>query len=133
MGGFYILVGHQFSPKTEKRENGGLFLCFRLYRLSNKVLFLWIWVVSQAPFIIVVRLGMSGCNVGSCMVGTIKHLERIVYSKGDNSPNKNEKEGYTKWSFWIQILGLIWLLVIVDLLDRETEDLGCKELAQLKL
>ena len=45
---------------------------------------------------------------------------------------KKRKVNCTKWNFWVQILGLVWLVVVVALLDRVVV-LGCKELALLKV
>ena len=41
----------------------------------------------------------------------------VVCSRGNSSPKAEEKENCTEWSFWVQILVLVWLVVIVAELD----------------
>ena len=49
------------------------------------------------------------------MVGPINLLEQVVHSRGNSSPK--ERKNCTKKSFQVQVLGLIWLVVIMSMLD----------------
>ena len=109
-----------------------MFLFFSLSRLNYKILCLWNWASSQAPVTIVVRLGISVHSSGSCKVGPTTLLERVVHSRGNSSPNIKEKQNCTKFSFWVQVLRLIWLVVVVALLDTVVA-LVHKGLAQFRL
>ena len=62
---------------------------------------------SQAPTIIVVRLGIGRYSLRSCIVSPTSHKKRVVVSKGNSSPKKDLKESCTKWSFFVETLVLL--------------------------
>ena len=66
------------------------------------------------------------------MVGPTNLLGQVVHHRGNSSPSKKVTENCTKWSFWVQILDLIWLVVAVALLAEITAALVRKGLVQLK-
>ena len=121
------------QPQSKKQENRSLFLFFSLSRLNYKILCLCNWASSQAPVTIVVRLGISVHSSGSCKVGSTTLLEKVVHSRGNSSPNIKEKQNCTKFSFWVQVPRLIWLVVVVALLDTVVAALVHKGLAQFRL
>ena len=65
------------------------------------------------------------------MIGSTSHKEQVEYNRGNTSTNRKKKQNYTKRSFKVQVVGLIWLLVVVALLDGVAA-LGCNELLLLK-
>ena len=67
-------------------------LFFSLSRLKYKVLYLWIWVASQALVTTVAKLGIRIHSARICVAGPTKHLELVVYSRGNKPPKKREKE-----------------------------------------
>ena len=67
------------------------------------------------------------------MVGPTNLHGQVLHSMENSSPNRKAKQNCTKWSFWVQALGLIWVVVVVVVLNRVTLVLMCKEIAQLKL
>ena len=71
---------------------------------------LWSWAVSQAPGIFMVRLGISICSIGSCIVSPTSHKKQVVFRKGYSSQRKELKENCTKWRFWVETPVLVWLV-----------------------
>ena len=43
------------------------------------------WADSQASVITVIRLGISGCSIGSCMESPTSNQEQVLYSKENSS------------------------------------------------
>ena len=79
-----------------------------------------------------VRLGISVHSAGSYLVGSTNHLEQVEHNRGNSSPNQKEKPDFLKCSLWVQVLGLLWLGVVVALLDKVKAALVHKRLAQLR-
>ena len=95
-----ILLGHQFSPKTEKKKVKAC-SCILAYKACTKVLCLWSWAASQAPVTTMVRLGISGCSIESCVVGPTNHLEWVEHSRGNSLPNRKKNRKL----YQIELLG----------------------------
>ena len=58
--------------------------------IKSRDLCLWSWAESQAPIIIVVRLGINGYSSRSCMESPTSHQEQVIYSKGNSSQKKKK-------------------------------------------